>query len=154
VGRACVGEWELSEEQKVLLDKKMDELQEKYKDDILIQWEEEPGKEHRCGAGFTRWVITSNGNVYPCAIFRLLLGNLAREDPVDILNSPAVWFLQELKAPHDAMCGDCPYFYICAECHGQAFTHYFKVDHCGWVQQFENAPEPLKRAIQEKMVTS
>jgi len=154
VGRACVGEWELSEEQNTLLDKKMDELQEKYKDDILIQWEEEPRKEHRCGAGFTRWVITSNGNVYPCAIFRLLLGNLAREDPVDILNSPAVWFLQELKAPHDAMCGDCPYFYICAECRGQAFTHYFKVDHCGWVQQFEKAPEPLKRAIQEKMVTS
>ena len=150
VGRACVGEWELSEEQNTLLDKKMDELQEKYKDDILIQWEEEPGKEHRCGAGFTRWVITSNGNVYPCAIFRLLLGNLAREDPVDILNSPAVWFLQELKAPHDAMCGDCPYFYICAECHGQAFTHYSKVDNCGWVQQFENAPEPLKRALQEK----
>jgi len=151
VGRAYTGEWELTEEQKALLDTKMSELKEKYKDEITVQWEEEPGKEHRCGAGYTRWVVISNGDVYPCAIFRVPIGNLKRDDPVDILNLPAVQFLQELKAPHDALCGDCHYLYACGECHGQAFAHYFKVDHCGWAQQFEKAPEPFKSAIWNKM---
>ena len=151
VGRAYTGEWELTEEQKALLDTKMSELKEKYKDEITVQWEEEPRKEHRCGAGYTRWVVISNGDVYPCAIFRVPIGNLKRDDPVDILNLPAVQFLQELKAPHDALCGDCHYLYACGECHGQAFAHYFKVDHCGWAQQFEKAPEPFKSAIWNKM---
>lgn len=147
VGRAQTGEWELTEEQQTWLDTKMDELKEKYEDDILIQWEEEPGKEHRCGAGFTRWVIASNGDVYPCAIFRVPIGNVARDDPVTLLKSDAVTFLQELQSPHHALCGDCTYFYVCKECHGQAFAHYFKVDTCGWVNQFDTAPELFKRAI-------
>jgi radical SAM protein with 4Fe4S-binding SPASM domain len=150
VGRALTGGWELTEEQFAWLEKTMNELKEKYKDKIDIQWEEEPGNEHRCGAGFTRWVVTSNGDVYPCAIFRVPLGNVAREDPVEILNSPAVKFLQTLKSPHDALCGDCQWLYVCKECHAQGFAHFLQVDHCKWVDQFEKAPDLLKNALQKR----
>ena len=149
VGRALKGNWELTEEQFEWLEKTMNELKEKYKDKIDIQWEEEPGKEHRCGAGFTRWVVTSNGDVYPCAIFRVALGNVAREDPVDILKSPAVEFLQTLTSPHDALCGNCQFLYVCKECHAQGFAHFSQVEHCKWADQFEKAPDSLKNALQK-----
>ncbi len=147
VGRALKGNWELTEEQLVWLEKTMNELKEKYKDKMDIQWEEEPGKEHRCGAGFTRWVVTSNGDVYPCAIFRVPIGNVAREDPVDILNSPEVKFLQTLESPHEGLCGDCPWLYVCKECHAQGFVHFSQVEHCKWIYQFEKAPDSLKNAL-------
>ncbi|MBU7017800.1 MAG: radical SAM protein [Theionarchaea archaeon] len=149
VGRASTGEWELTEEQLAWLEKAMNKLKEKYKDEIDIQWDEEPGKEHRCGAGFTRWVVTSNGDVYPCAIFRVALGNVARKDPVDILNSPEVEFLQTLKSPHEVLCGDCQWLYVCKGCHAQGFIHFLQVEHCKWADQFEEAPDSLKNALQQ-----
>jgi len=148
VGRAADKQWELTEAEQKWLDTAMSELQQKYKDEIDIQWEEEkPREEHRCGAGFTRWVIASNGDVYPCAVFRVPIGNLIRNDPVDICKSDAVVFLRELEAPHKDLCGECQWFYRCKECHGEALLHYRKVDHCGWAKQFEKASEPLKSVV-------
>jgi radical SAM protein with 4Fe4S-binding SPASM domain len=147
VGRAHCGGWELTEEHKRWLDRKMGELTEQYKDKIDLQWEEEPGNKHKCGAGYSRWVITSDGDVYPCGIFRVLIGNVVEEDPVSILTSPAMRFLQDVKTPHSALCGDCQYLYLCKECHAQGAAHHCKVDHCGWAEQFETAPEPLKELI-------
>jgi radical SAM protein with 4Fe4S-binding SPASM domain len=145
IGRAYDKQWELTELQKEWLDKTMSELRQKHKDQITIQWEEEESeREHWCRAGFTRWVIASKGNVYPCGSLRIPIGNVARDDPVEICNSPAVRFLQDLVAPHEALCCNCEYLYICKECHGQAVAHYFKVDYCGWVQKFEKAPEPSR----------
>ena len=156
VGRSRDKQWELSEKEREWLDQKMKEVKVKYSE-IDIRWEEEKEEKeglHTCGAGFVRWVIASNGDVYPCATLRVPIGNLAQIDPVDICKSDAVKFLQELAAPHAAMCGDCSYFYACRGCHAQAFAHFLDVDNCQWVLQFENAPEPFKSAVWEKYNTN
>jgi radical SAM protein with 4Fe4S-binding SPASM domain len=150
LGRARDKEWNLTENQKCWLDTTMAGLRQKYKE-IDIRWEEEQGESRTCGAGFTRWVVASNGDVYPCAIFRIPIGNLAREDPIDICVSSAVKFLVGLESPHNELCGSCQYFYLCKGCHGEASTHCFEVDYCGWAQQFKEAPEPLRSAIWEKI---
>lgn len=150
LGRALNNHWELTLPEKEMLDKNMDELQQKYKGKIEIQWEEESEESPTCGAGVNRWVVTSNGDVYPCGILRIPIGNVAREDPLDICRSPMVKFLQELKAPDKELCGDCTYFFACRKCHGQAFAFFLKVDHCGWANQFEKAPEPFKTVIWEQ----
>lgn len=151
VGRAQAKNWELSKEERTYLGEKMNNLKRKYKD-IEIQWEEEPSekKEHKCGAGFTRWVIAANGDVYPCATIRMPMGNVIKDGVIPICESPAVKFLQELLTPHEALCGDCQYLYVCRECHGQAFAHFFKVDNCSWANQFENAPPYFKDVIEKK----
>ncbi|KYK36602.1 MAG: hypothetical protein AYK18_02595 [Theionarchaea archaeon DG-70] len=152
MGRALSKQWELTAAQREWLDTQMSELQEKYKE-ITIRWEEEPRKEHKCGAGYTRWVIGSNGDVYPCAVFRIPIGNLTEDSPIDICRSPAVAFLQELQAPHHTLCGDCQFLYMCRECHGQAYAHCSRVAHCRWAQQFETAPKLLKHAVLSRMKT-
>jgi radical SAM protein with 4Fe4S-binding SPASM domain len=148
VGRARKRKWELTECEKKELDETVVHLKEKYAD-IDIRWEEEKVEKHQhtCGAGYTSWTVTANGDVYPCSIFRILLGNVWKEDPVDILTSPAVQFLQGVTAPHEAMCGDCTYLYVCEECHGQALAHWDRVNHCRWVEQFSDAPEPFKSVV-------
>lgn len=145
LGRARNKEWELTESQKEWLGKKMENLQKMY--EIDIRWEEEVKRGNKCGAGYSRWAVTSNGDVYPCSVFRLKIGNLKKDDPSTILNSDAVEFLQKLEPPHKDLCDDCEYLYICRECHGHALTHSLHVDACRWVDQFENAPEPLKRVV-------
>jgi radical SAM protein with 4Fe4S-binding SPASM domain len=149
LGRARDKHWELTLPEKEMLNKKMDELKQKYKD-IDIQWEEESEGNQTCGAGVNRWVVTSNGDVYPCGIFRIPIGNVVKEDPVHICKSPVVKFLQELRPPDKELCGDCTYFFACQQCHGQAFAFFLKVDHCGWAEQFQKAPEPFKSVIWEK----
>ena len=150
MGRAQAQIWELTKSQKAWLDAEVKELQHKYKDTITIQWNEDFERMHKCGAGYTRWTITSNGVLYPCVLFRIPIGNLTYENPLDILKSPAVKFLEELETPHEALCGDCEWLYACKGCHGQALAHSFRVDHCTWAEQFETAPEPLKSVILKK----
>ncbi|KYK36628.1 MAG: hypothetical protein AYK19_22110 [Theionarchaea archaeon DG-70-1] len=149
MGRAHNKEWELTESQKEWLDIAIGDLQKKYKE-IDVQWEEKIEKGSKCGAGFSRWAVASNGDVYPCSVFRLGIGNLVKNDPADILKSPAAKFLQELEPPHEGLCGDCEYVYICKECHGQAFSHFSHVEVCRWAQQFVTAPEPLQSAVWKK----
>jgi radical SAM protein with 4Fe4S-binding SPASM domain len=151
LGRAHNKHWELTLPEKHMLDKKIEELKQKYKGKIDIQWEEEESDgSQKCGAGVSRWAVTSNGDVYPCGIFRIPIGNVAREDPLHICTSPAVKFLEELRPPDKELCGDCTYLFACQECHGQAFAFFRKVDHCFWAEQFEKAPEPFRSAIWEK----
>ncbi len=145
LGRARTKEWGLTQLQKEWLGKTMENLQEIY--GIDIRWEEEVKRGNKCGAGYSRWAVTSNGDVYPCSVFRLIIGNLKKEDPSTILNSPAVRFLQELEPPRKGLCGDCEYLYVCRECHGHALNYSHHVDTCRWIAQFEHAPEPLKHAI-------
>lgn len=151
VGRAQNKHWELSEKERAWLGEMMNELKKMHKD-IEIRWEEEhvEKEEHKCGAGFTRWEITSNGDIYPCATIRISLGNVIEEDLTNICKSPAVKFFQELLTPHKALCGDCKYLYVCEGCHGEAFAHFFRVDNCPWAEQFERAPPSFKKAIHEK----
>lgn len=154
VGRAEKKQWNLSQKKRKWLDKKMNELKKKYKT-VEIRWEEESiekkeKKEHKCGAGFTRWEITSNGDVYPCTTIRIPMGNVIKEDPIQICTSEMVTFFQTLITPHRALCGECEYLYLCNNCHAQALTHFYKVDYCAWSHQFENAPDPLKHIIEEK----
>lgn len=144
-GRARNKEWVLTESQKTWLHTAMVNLQKKYRE-IDIRWEEEQEKVI-CGAGFSRWAVASNGEVYPCSVWRVRIGDLVRDDPVTILMSPAVTFLQKVETPHEALCGNCPYLYVCKGCHGQAFAHASEVNVCRWAQQFEKAPEPLRNAI-------
>ncbi|MBU7017785.1 MAG: radical SAM protein [Theionarchaea archaeon] len=145
LGRARTKKWELTHPQKEWLRKKMENLQEVY--GIEIRWEEEIKRGNKCGAGYSRWAVTSNGDVYPCSVFRLRIGSLKKEDPSTILGSPAVKFLQELEPPHKGLCGDCNYLYVCRECHGHALTHAHHVDACKWIAQFEHAPERLKGTV-------
>jgi radical SAM protein with 4Fe4S-binding SPASM domain len=144
VGRARHKHWELTGSQQKWLDTKIDELQQKY--DICIQREEEPGE--RCGAGYTRWVISANGDVYPCGVLRIPLGNVIKENPVAVCQSEPVTFLQNVKAPHYNLCGTCEHLSVCEGCHQQAFFNALTVDHCYWVQQFKYAP-PLLQALWE-----
>lgn len=141
IGRAFDKHWELTEPQREWLDKKMNELKTKYTA-IKIEWEEEheQREDHRCGAGFTRWVITANGDVYPCGAWRIPIGNVIKDDLVAICASDAVQFLQGLQAPHQEMCGDCVYLYACKECHAHAAAHWDKVDICHWATQFKKTP--------------
>lgn len=162
LGRARGKDLELTESQREWLDKKMEELKTKYKE-IDIQWDEESEEEleeseelekvdveeHNCGAGYTKWTVTSNGDVYPCGIFRVPIGNVVNDDPVNICRSPAVKFLQKLRPPHQDLCGDCSYIHACGKCHAQAFVHSYNVDDCHWMQQFETAPQPLQRIWEE-----
>ena len=145
LGRARNKKWDLTESQKEYLGKTMENLQKMY--GLDIRWEEEIKRGDKCGAGYSRWAVTSTGDVYPCSVFRLKIGNLKKEDPSTILSSPAVKFLQELEPPHKGLCGDCEYLYVCRECHGHALTHSHHVDACRWITQFEHAPEPLKGAV-------
>ena len=151
LGRARARQWGLTEEQKERVNAHMNHLRQKYKDAIEIQWEEDFEKEeHTCGAGYERWAVASNGDVYPCVLFRIPIGNLIRQDPITICTSSAVRFLQEAETPHQGMCGDCRLLPLCKGCHGQAYAHYSKADQCGWAQQFKKAPSILKNAVLQK----
>jgi radical SAM protein with 4Fe4S-binding SPASM domain len=152
IGRAENDEWELTPLQKVNLDIKVKELQEKYEDKIGVEWGDDVEKGHSCGAGYYRWTITANGDVYPCVLFRTPIGNVLDEDPVKICTSPVVEFLKTIEVPHRELCGECPLLYTCESCHGQAYAHYQAVDHCLWADQFREAPEPLRSVFFEKDV--
>ena len=151
VGRARDRFWELTEEQMDWLRTEINALSKKYKE-IDIRWEEELQSQidHRCRAGSALWVITANGDVYPCEVLRIPVGNVTKDDLEDLCRFPAMKFLQEVQTPHDAMCGDCLLLHACEGCHGHAFALHSGVDHCKWAEQFDEAPEPFKSIIKHK----
>ena len=134
VGRARKRQLELTKEQMNWLRTKIHTLKKSCS--IDIHWEEDITlKDHWCGAGIDTWTITANGDVYPCEVWRMPIGNVIKDDIVDICTSPVVKRLQTMQTPHKALCGDCVWLSACEGCHAHAFALHSEVDHCRWVEQ-------------------
>ena len=140
---------ELTSSQKMDVSKKLKELAQQYGSDTfyISPW---VGVSERdilsdtavnCGAGYRMFAVDSSGNVNPCPAFHYALGNIFENELEDIFTSPLVDFFTTLQWPNPSLCGDCPHFHICTECHADAFVKSKGVDTCLWADQWKNVPK-------------
>lgn len=76
-----------------------------------------------CGAGSTTFCVNPNGNLIPCATFRMNLGNLRNERLLDIIrNSPKLEMLRESRSTQYEECWTHDYCEYCNFCVGNNFN--------------------------------
>lgn len=140
---------ELTPSQKVDVSKKLKALAQHYGSDTfyISPW---VGVSERdvlsdtavnCGAGYRMFAVDSSGNVNPCPAFSYSIGNIIENELEHIFTSPLVDFFTTLQWPTQSLCGDCPHFHICTECHAAAFVKSKEVDTCLWADQWRNVPK-------------
>ncbi|MEM2193213.1 MAG: radical SAM protein [Candidatus Methanomethylicia archaeon] len=83
-----------------------------------------PYYDRGCAAGMPNGYITilSNGDVIPCMLLQVKIGNVRMENIVKIWNESPI--LSTLRARENLLkgrCGECRYKGICAGCRGRAF---------------------------------
>ena len=66
---------------------------------------------HRCGAARSYINIMENGDVYPCRRMPIKVGNILKEEFIDIWQHPLMW---KLRQKHQFMQGKCQNCYFCA----------------------------------------
>ncbi len=161
LGRAK-GKFPLSFEKMAALDKKVGELSRKYSDETFVVRGRDPnvlqntvGQDMspedvvqfgdalmkavggNCGAGYRSLFIQSDGNVIPCSMLAVSLGNVAKTRMIDVLKSPVVQAFRTLPAPHTEICGECSRRFLCSGCHALAYITSEDNPHCAWREVYE-----------------
>jgi radical SAM protein with 4Fe4S-binding SPASM domain len=162
-GRGKDLEWEISEEEFNQVSDLLKELRNEYRGKMEVQqWspggemsleEDEPSKKDqnhlKCHIGTHFIVIAPNGDVMPCGLIRWTYGNLLRDDPKELFSRECMQFFSKINAPSSLLCGTCAFLYRCRKCHAIALTNFYKVKECAWVAQFKDAPDIIKKNIEE-----
>lgn len=65
---------------------------------------------HRCGAAQSYLNVMENGDVYPCRRLPILVGNILKEDFMQIWQHPLMW---KLRQKHEYVTGKCQNCYFC-----------------------------------------
>lgn len=88
-----------------------------------------------CAAGYHGLAIESDGSVYPCRRLPIVLGNIFRDDIVDIWNHPIMDNLRN-RDMLKGKCGRCEYRWLCGGCRGIPYAlkgDYLEEDsQCPW----------------------
>ena len=88
-----------------------------------------------CAVGYHGLAIESDGSVYPCRRLPIILGNIFRDDIVDIWNHPIMDNLRN-RDMLKGKCGRCEYIWLCGGCRGIPYAlkgDYLEEDsQCPW----------------------
>lgn len=71
-----------------------------------------------CGAGRTRCAISPQGEVFPCAVWRIPLGNLRQQTFQDIWHGDAAKGIRAIEISDMQVCASCELVSYCARCPG------------------------------------
>lgn len=160
LGRAK-GRFPLSAEKMIALDKKVTELAHKYSDETFTVRRRDPNVlQHthedmspddmltvgdalmkavggNCGAGYRSVFIQSDGNVIPCGMLDVSIGNVGETSVKEVLKSPIIQAFRELAAPHTEICGGCVNRFLCSGCHALAHVYSENTPGCTWRGVYE-----------------
>lgn len=108
------------------------ELLNYFSGDIPQKWEfiedvpwEQAVKKATCAPATIGCAISSYGDVYPCSILKLPLGNIREKSFKEIWysNSPQLRKVRSIKSYADLPeCSNCPIVWHCRRCHGKALS--------------------------------
>ena len=90
-----------------------------------------------CGAGYRSLSITAEGNVLPCGMLNIRMGEVAHTDVREVLQSPLVTAFKTLNSPNAETCGDCTNRLVCSGCHALAYMYSEHNDSCKWRKMYE-----------------
>lgn len=86
-----------------------------------------------CGMGQTMLKIDPKGDVYPCLMSDICVGNLTNKSIKNILESYSVIF-SKIERPNNDYCGDCSFNEMCSNCIVEALLYSKKIDNCKWYE--------------------
>ncbi|MBU6997545.1 MAG: radical SAM protein [Theionarchaea archaeon] len=164
VGRGKDLEWEVTASEFRQVADILNNLEKEYQGTMTVQpWspggelpkEEMNGPEEgkrslNCDVGSYNIVIGPNGDLIPCGLMRMRFGNLHRDDPRELFSRDHVQYFSTIEAPSPQLCGDCEFLYKCRKCHAEAASHFFRVEHCPWYDQFKDGPKVITTWLQEE----
>lgn len=73
-----------------------------------------------CGAGYLISRISSNGDINPCPMMRLRLGNVVDQPFNEAFSGPLYRVLENAHSPSPARCSGCSLAPLCGRCHAAA----------------------------------
>lgn len=146
--------WRLTEEEKNIISNNLEELKHttnmfifpwKYQGDLY------PSKTRKvnCGAGNFGITVAPTGEVRPCNLIFIKVGNLLQDDLKKILRSKIPQTLRSLISPNKDICGNCEYSYLCENCHAMALINYKSAVDCKWIKQINKENKLLSDYTQE-----
>lgn len=161
LGRAR-GKFSLSRERLIALDKKVSDLSKKYSDETFHVKGRDPNQLQQylfpedmspdeilaygdilinllggnCGAGYRSLFLTAEGDVLPCGMMEVCLGNVAETSVEEVLHSFLVRAFRKIPSPNSETCGDCSNRFLCSGCHALAYM-YGEGMSCRWREIYE-----------------
>jgi len=75
-----------------------------------------------CAAGRFRCTISPQGEVFPCAMWRIPLGDLRQQTIQEIWNGEAVRKIRSIKVSDMLVCANCELVGYCSRCPGLVYT--------------------------------
>lgn len=77
-----------------------------------------------CGAGRVYIALEDNGDIEPCVYLPIKVGNIIKDDFMEIWNNSKVFNdLRDRDKLWDA-CKSCPFIYVCGGCRARAYSYY------------------------------
>lgn len=76
-----------------------------------------------CGAGVSLLHIGSNGDIFPCGVMPIRLGNVKTDPILDIWNNHPLLEQLRDRDQFDEPCGSCQYRYVCGGCRAYGWAN-------------------------------
>lgn len=89
-------------------------------------------RSHNCGLGYNMLCFTPNGNVNPCIMSNITIGNMFTDEDIYERIDNFGDIFSKIKAPHNLYCKGCIYDKVCLGCIVKGITYKDKVDNCNW----------------------
>lgn len=90
--------------------------------ECLLPGATDPARNGNCGAGWLQANVQADGEVTPCLIWRLSLGNVRERSLSSVFASQAIEGLKALPAPGGDVCQGCPLVTRCGRCPALAIS--------------------------------
>jgi len=84
-----------------------------------------------CGAGHLIVHVSANGDVNPCPMLSLKLGNINNQPLDEVFSGPLYRILEHASSPGSDRCAGCSLASLCGRCHAAAFAWGRTAD-CWW----------------------
>ena len=81
----------------------------------------DPGKALLCSGGRTRCAISPHGEVFPCALWRIPLGDLRQHTFKEVWHSEAANRVRAVTVNDFPMCTKCALVHYCTRCPGMVY---------------------------------
>jgi len=102
---------------------------------LLVEASMQPNEYRKnCGLGQTLLKIAPNGDVTPCNVSDMAMGNLANESIVSVLIKKSKLF-EALTMPNLEICHECKYKLLCKDCVIEGLLYAKDVECCHWYEQ-------------------
>lgn len=125
-------------------------LSEKYNSDqfIVINDEEDilqttsSDSFKNCGMGYNILKVSPNGDVYPCVISDIIIGNIKTKTLSDFLKDNCFKFIN-LERPNKKYCNDCDFEELCGACIMEGLLYCKKNTECMWYKEQKDILQKL-----------